>query len=76
MKAYQITIDDYLIIIEMAKRNGKKAGDGMEEEFKEYFKNKELKYIGNYPDDTMLKANLREQGHFKILDLRKKKDEK
>jgi len=78
IKAYEITIDDYLAIIEMAKKNGIKPGQSMQKEFEEYFKNKKLKHKGIYPDKDMLLANLREEGNFKILDLSKKdkKDEK
>lgn len=77
MKAHIITAKDYVAIVEMAQRNGKKAGDSMQEEFKEYFKNKKLDCVGDFPDEEMFRANLREKGYFKMLDLRnKKKDEK
>jgi hypothetical protein len=44
---WQITIEDYLNIVEMAQKNGKKSGESMEEEFLEYMKLKNKKSIGH-----------------------------
>jgi hypothetical protein len=40
---WNITIDDYLTVVELAKANGKKAGDSIEEEFFAYMKEKNKK---------------------------------
>lgn len=69
--AYIMTTDDYLAIIEMAKKNGKKPGDSLEEEFKEYIKNNpnKVKSIGKVHPD-ILKRQLQEKENLNILDLR------
>ena len=40
---WNITIEDYLNIVELAKAKGKKAGDSMKEEFIAYMKEKNKK---------------------------------
>jgi hypothetical protein len=40
---WNITIEDYLNVVELAKANGKKTGDSMEKEFIEYMKSKNKK---------------------------------
>lgn len=72
ISGWAITIDDYLAIVEMAKRNGKKPGDSMQEEFVQYIEEHNIKKIGDYPDKDMLIGNMREKGFFKILDLTQK----
>ncbi len=69
--AYLMTIDDYLKIVDMAKKKGKKVGDSMQEEFKEYLKTvKNLKKLGKVDIDIdMLAGNLREQG-LKIFNMK------
>ena len=44
---FHITIDDYLEVTKMAKANGKKPGESMEEEFAEYVRLKNLKPCGH-----------------------------
>lgn len=68
---WTITIDDYIEIYEMAKKNGKKAGDSMEEEFIEYFKSKkgDIQLLGTGDKDIdLLTGDMREQGK-KVLNL-------
>lgn len=43
---WSISIDDYINIIDMAKANGKKPGDSMEEELRTYMNIKNQKPIG------------------------------
>ena len=43
---WQFTIEDVLEIMKRAKANGKKPGDSMEEELREYAKEKCIKPIG------------------------------
>lgn len=43
---WSITIDDYINIIDMAKANGKKPGDSMEEELRTYMNIKNQKPVG------------------------------
>lgn len=43
---WEITLDDFLKVCEMAQANGKKAGDNMEQEFLEYAKLKGIKHSG------------------------------
>ena len=43
---WKITLDDYLEICNMAKANGKKPGESMQQEFLEYMKQKNIKSIG------------------------------
>ena len=37
---WELTIDDFIEICEIAKKNGKKPGENMEEEFLQYMKEK------------------------------------
>lgn len=72
-KGYVMTISDYLEIVELAKANGKKQGDSMQEELEEVLSKKEnVKSILLDDDIELLKGNLRENGYHKILDLRDK----
>ncbi len=68
---YLLSIEDYLKIIELAKKNGKKAGDSMKDEFMEYLKTvKNIEKIGEIEMDIdLLAGNLREEG-LKILNLK------
>lgn len=43
---WNITIDDYFEVIELARKNGKKPGDSMEEEFLELMNKKNKKPFG------------------------------
>jgi len=43
---WEITVDDYLKVCDMAKENGKKPGDSMQQEFLEYMEQKNIKSIG------------------------------
>ena len=43
---WNVTIEDYLEVIELAKKNGKKAGDSMETELLQVMKKKNKKPIG------------------------------
>ena len=71
-QAFIMTIEDYLAIIELAKKNGKKAGDSMEEEMREYIKNKShIKKVEGEDEDIIL-GNLREEDYHKIKDMRGK----
>jgi len=72
---YTLNIDTYLEIYELAIKNGKVAGQNMQEEFNTIMKQKQdkFKYLGTIEQDKeMLKGNLRENGIYKILDLTKK----
>jgi hypothetical protein len=65
------SISIYLEICELAMKNGKKAGDNIEEEFMEILKQKpqEFTYLGSTNQDLdLLCGNLRERG-LKILNL-------
>jgi len=44
---WQFTISDAIEIMERAKANGKKPGDSMEEELREYAREKGIEPIGN-----------------------------
>ena len=66
-----MTISNYIAICELAKSHVKKTGESMEEEMREYIKNKShIKKIEG-EDEDLLKGNLREEGYYKQLDLRK-----
>jgi len=74
-KLFTLNIDTYLEIYELAIKNGKVAGQNMQEEFNTIMKQKpdKFKYLGTIEQDKeMLKGNLRENGIYKILDLTKK----
>jgi hypothetical protein len=43
---FNITMDDYFEVIELAKKNGKKPGDSMQKEFLEIMKKKNIKHFG------------------------------
>ena len=43
---WNISLDDYLAIVKIAKANGKKPGDSMEEELLEYAQDHNLKSFG------------------------------
>lgn len=70
-EGFIMTIQDYLNIVELAKKNGKKAGESMEAEMREYIKNKQHIKKVEAIDEDLLKGNLREKGYHKIIDLRK-----
>ena len=77
-----ITLDDYIKIRELAIKNGKKPGESMQEEFKQYIKERpeRIKLIGiSNKDIDMLTGDLREKGkkilNMKELERRKKKEE-
>lgn len=44
---WSITIEDFLIVCDMAKANGVKPGESMDKEFKYYMKSKGKKPIGH-----------------------------
>ena len=56
---WQMTIDDYLEIIELARVHGKKPGDSMEEELNEYMQARGKKSIGatELTQDELLKEH-------------------
>lgn len=64
VQAIMFTISDYCEAIELAKANGKKAGDSIEAEVMEICRRKEVKpkKLGSLNDPDMLLANLREYG--------------
>ena len=71
LEGFVITVEDYLNVYNIAIKNGKKAGDSMEAEMREYIKGKgHIKKI-EAEDMELLKANLREMGFYKLLDLGK-----
>lgn len=68
---WNITIDDYLETIALAKKNGKKPGDRMDEEFLEIMKKKGKKknpIAKTEKDSDMLTGELRESG-LKVFNL-------
>ena len=82
--AFIMSLNDYIRIIELAEKHGKKPGDSMEEEFFQVLQEKgnNIKLLGDATDPEILKANLREHGigvgkdKLDVLDLRKKKYKK
>ena len=46
-EVWKITTEDYLNISELAKSHGKKAGDSIEDELRQYMKDKGQKPIGH-----------------------------
>jgi len=78
---WQITIEQYLEIIELAKQHGKKEGDSMQEEFNEIMKKYKIKSLGTTNKDIDdLTGDLRENGikvlNLKEIERRKKNNEK
>lgn len=76
---FQITLDFYMEMVELARRRGKIVGDSMEKEFREllekYRKDKKIKYLGlTNQDIDLLTGNLREKGKkvFNIVEWRRK----
>ena len=60
---YSLTVDQYLEVIDLAKSNGKVAGDLMDEEFEVIAKKYNLKPIGSTELDLdMLTGELRDLG--------------
>ena len=60
-----INIDTYLMIVELAQKHGKKAGDSMQEEFEELKEKypEKFRYLGFTDKDTdQLTGDLRESG--------------
>ena len=75
---WQIDIDTYMEIVELARKNGKKAGDSMQEEFEEVLKKKKdkFKHLGNTDKDIdILTGDLRENG-LKVLNMNEEKRRK
>lgn len=78
--AYEIDLETYFEVYELAKKHGKKPGDSMQEEFEEILKKREkIKLIAKVDKDIdMLTGELRGKG-LKVLNLkeidRKKKNE-
>ena len=69
-EVWSLNIDEVLEIYEIARKNGKKSGDSIEKELKEYMKGKNRKPIGMINQDMdQLTGNLREKG-MKILNLK------
>lgn len=60
---WNLNIDQYIEVYELAKANGKKPGDSMEDEFLIVMNKHNLKPIAetNYDKDLLL-GNLREEG--------------
>ena len=81
-KVYEMTIEDYCDIIDLAMKHGKKAGDSMQEELEEIMEKKQgkIKFLGETNKDIdLLTGDLREEG-IKVLNLNEeirkaKKDE-
>ena len=78
---FQITLDFYVELIELARNRGKKVGDSMESEFKEllekYKNNDKIKHLGlTNQDIDLLTGNLREKGKkvFNIAEYRRKNE--
>ena len=70
-KIYEMTIDDYLAIIDLAKAHGKNQGDSMQQELEEIMEKKQgkIKLIGETNKDSdVLTGDLREEG-IKVLNL-------
>lgn len=66
---WQMTIEQYLEICDLALKHGKKAGDNMQEEFDEIRKKYQLKHLGITDKDIdMLTGELRDKGK-KVLNL-------
>lgn len=79
---FLVDADILMEVIELAKKNGKKYGDSMQEEFDIVLKKypEKFEFLGATKDDVdMLAGNLREKG-LKILNLkeadRRKKEKK
>ncbi len=67
-----LNIDDYLEIYDLAKKNGKKEGDNMQEEMLFVMNKKNVSPIAKTNNDLdLLCGNLREQG-IKVLNLKEK----
>jgi len=67
-----VDMDTVMEIIELAQKNGKKAGDSMQEEFEIILKKypKKFEFLGATKKDVdMLTGNLREKG-LKIFNLK------
>lgn len=72
MSMFITDIETTLTIFELAKKNGKKAGDSCQEEFEIILKERPEKftYIGKTEEDIdLLTGNLRERG-LKILNIK------
>jgi len=68
-------IDTILEVYELAKNNGKKEGDNIQEEFTEIMKRypEKFKYLGvTEMDKDLLLGNIREETKKKVLDMTKK----
>ena len=69
---WTIDMNTYMDIVHLAKKHGKKAGDSMQQEFKEVLKIKKdkIKLLGTTDlDIDLLTENLRERG-VKVLNLK------
>jgi hypothetical protein len=78
---YSLNIDQYLEIVELAQKNGKKPGDSMQEEFEIVAKKYNLQSIGQTDKDIdQLTGDLREEGakvlNIKELERRKQNEDK
>ena len=72
MKVYKITIDDYIKIVELAKKMGIKEGQSMQPALDIYIKCiKKLEEIGNFKNIEDLRNYLNKLGYKNILDLTK-----
>ena len=67
---FMLDVATYLEIVELAKKHGKKPGDGMDEELVEVMKKKgNIEYLGPTDKDLgLITGNLRENG-YKILNI-------
>ena len=68
---WNINLDTFLEIMELAKKRGKKAGESMQEEFEEVRKKhpEKFKHLGTTDKDgDLLTGDLREEG-IKVLNL-------
>jgi len=72
MKAYKLTIGDYIRIVELAKKIGIKEGQSMQPALDIYIKCvRKLKKIGDFKNIEELRDYLNKLGYKNILDLTK-----
>ena len=68
-EVWNLSVDEVLEIYEIARKNGKKPGDSIEKELKQYMKEKNRKPLGETDQDLdQITGNLREEG-LKVLNL-------
>ncbi len=73
---WSITANDYIEIVELAQKHGKKEGDSMEEEVLEVMEKKDKKPFGTTNKDVdMLTGELRDKG-LKVRNLKEEERRK